>query len=157
MDFIIGAFTNEFLMTGMSSWLIAQFIKMIINLFSHKEIRLKNLFADGGMPSGHSATISSLATVSALSFGTNSFQFAVTMLLTIIICNDAAGVRFETGQQSILINQIVKSLENISENKLPEIKLKELVGHTKLQVLCGIILGIANGCFMHFVIFGNVA
>ncbi len=153
MDFLTDAFKNQFLITGITSWLIAQIIKMIINLFTHGGFKLRNLFADGGMPSGHSATVSSLATATGLVLGTGSFQFAITAILTIIICNDAAGVRFETGQQSILLNEIVRSFESISSKKLPEIKLKELVGHTKLQVLCGIILGIANAFFMHYVIF----
>ena len=156
MDFVIDAFTNQFLMTGMSSWLIAQFIKMIINLFTHKRISIRSLFADGGMPSGHSATISSLATAIGIVCGTGSVEFAITFILTVIICNDAAGVRYETGQQSILLNQIVKSFEDISKNKLPEIQLKELVGHTKLQVFFGILLGIANAFFMHYVVFGTL-
>ena len=148
MDFLTDAFKNQFLITGITSWLIAQIIKMIINLFTHGGFKLRNLFADGGMPSGHSATVSSLATATGLVLGTGSFQFAITAILTIIICND-----FETGQQSILLNEIARSFESISSKKLPEIKLKELVGHTKLQVLCGIILGIANAFFMHYVIF----
>ncbi|MBQ1222737.1 MAG: divergent PAP2 family protein [Oscillospiraceae bacterium] len=157
MDFFTDIFKNQFLMTGMTSWLLAQIIKMIINLCTHNGFKLRNLFADGGMPSGHSATISSLATSLALVLGTKSPEFAIAFILTVIICNDAAGVRFETGQQSILLNQIVKSFEDISQNKLPEIHLKELVGHTKLQVFCGILLGIANACFMNFVVFANLA
>lgn len=153
MDFIVDTFKNQFLITGISSWLIAQIIKMFINLFTHNGFSLRYLFADGGMPSGHSATISSLATATGLVLGTGSFQFAVTAILTIIICNDAAGVRYETGQQSILLNEIARSFEAISAKKLPEIKLKELVGHTKLQVICGILLGISNGFFMHYVVF----
>lgn len=156
MDFITDIIKNQFLMTGMTSWLLAQIIKMIINLFTHNGFKLRNLFADGGMPSGHSATISSLAASLALVLGTRSPEFAIAFILTVIICNDAAGVRYETGQQSILINHLVKSLEDISNKKFPEIHLKELVGHTKLQVFCGILLGIANACFMHFVVFANL-
>ncbi len=154
MDFLVDALKNQFLITGISSWLIAQIIKMIINIVSHNGFSIKTLFADGGMPSGHSATVSSLATATGLLCGTGSFQFAVTAILTIIICNDAAGVRFETGQQSILLNRIVKIIEGTED--LPEIKLKELVGHTKLQVFFGIVLGIANGFFMHYVVFPQI-
>ena len=104
------------------------------------------------MPSGHSATVSSLAVLSALTFGFDSFQFAVTAILAIIVCHDAMGVRLETGKQAVKINELLEVFELIHPNKISEANLKEFVGHTPVQVLAGIILGIINACVMHFFI-----
>jgi len=73
--------------------------------------------------------------------------------LAIIVCHDAMGVRRETGKQATIIIEMMELLEAMTKKDLPEAKLKEFVGHTPLQVGAGIIIGIANACFMHFVIF----
>ena len=105
------------------------------------------------MPSGHSATVSSLAIMSALTCGTGSFQFAVTAILAVIVCHDAMGVRLETGKQAVVINDIVEIFRKLSEEEeLPEVKLKEFVGHTPIQVMAGILIGIANAFFMYYVV-----
>ena len=96
------------------------------------------------MPSCHSATVTSLAVISAMTYGFDSFQFAVTALLAIVVCHDAMGVRLETGKQAIVLNELVKAFEDLSKEDLPEVKLKEFVGHTPLQVIIGSILGIAT-------------
>ena len=141
--------TNPFLLTSISSWFYAQVLKVIINAGVHKKLVLERLVGDGGMPSGHSATVSSLAAFAALSFGAGSFQFAVCAILAVIVCHDAMGVRQETGKQAMMLNEIIAILES---KDLPEVKLKELVGHTPLQVLAGILLGIGNAFLMYYVI-----
>jgi acid phosphatase family membrane protein YuiD len=78
---------NRVLIAGISGWASAQVIKAILYTILNKEFRLERLFGDGGMPSGHSATVVSLATVSALVCGLSSFEFAVTAILAIIVCN----------------------------------------------------------------------
>ena len=98
---------NPFFITSVSSWAIAQVLKVIINFIVTKELRWERLFGDGGMPSGHSATVSSLAMFSALVYGTGSFQFAVCGILAIIVCHDAMGVRLETGKQAIVLNELL--------------------------------------------------
>ena len=105
------------------------------------------------MPSGHSATVTSLAVISALSYGFDSFQFAVTVLLATIVCHDAMGVRLETGKQAQIINELTNAFEVWTKKDLPEIKLKEFVGHTPVQVIAGILIGILNGCVMHYWVF----
>ena len=142
MNWFFDLLSNRFLITGMASWLVAQVTKTVIHAIINKKIVLERLFGDGGMPSGHSATVTSLATISALTFGFDSFQFAVTMLLAIIVCHDAMGVRLETGKQAVMLNELVKAFEDLSKEDLPEVKLKEFVGHTPLQVLAGALLGI---------------
>ena len=153
LDWFFDLISNPFLITSTTAWLVAQVIKVIINAIINKKLDWERLVGDGGMPSGHSATVTSLATISALTYGFNSFQFAVTMLLAIIVCHDAMGVRLETGKQAIIINELTKAFEALTKEDLPEVKLKEFVGHTPIQVLAGMCLGILAGCLMHFWVF----
>ena len=106
--------SNPFLLTAVSSWLIAQVLKTVINAVVQKKFSLERLLGDGGMPSGLSATVTSLAAMSALTYGTGSFQFAVTTVLAIVVCHDAMGVRQETGKQAVMINEIVRSFRILS-------------------------------------------
>lgn len=149
---LIALATNPFLVTGISSWLVAQVLKVIIHAIINKKFDITRLFGDGGMPSGHSATVSSLAIISALHYGMGSFQFAVTAILAVIVCHDAMGVRLETGKQAAVLNEIVKTLGILTERKLPKAKLKEFVGHTPVQVMAGITVGIANAFAMYYLI-----
>lgn len=148
-DFI----TNPFVITGLSSWAIAQVLKVIINAIVTKELNWERLFGDGGMPSGHSATVSSVAMLSALTYGTGSYEFSIAMVLAIIVCHDATGVRRETGKQAVVINEMIKSIEFFTQKDLPEVKLKEFVGHTPFQVTAGITIGILNALLMYFLVF----
>ena len=153
MDWLIDLITNPFLITSTSSWFIAQVIKTILTGIINKKWTLERMVGDGGMPSGHSATVSSLAMFSALYYGVGSFQFAVCAILAIIVCHDAMGVRRETGKQAVLLNEIVKAFEELTKDDLPEVKLKEFVGHTPIQVLVGITIGILNALGMYFWVF----
>ena len=153
MDWFLSLLTNPFLITSTSSWLIAQVVKTVIHAIVNKKLDMTRLFGDGGMPSGHSAPVTSLASFSALVYGTGSFQFAVCAILAIIVCHDATGVRLETGKQALLLNELIKAFEVLSTEKLPEVKLKEFVGHTPIQVLAGIIVGISNAFFMYYIVF----
>ena len=153
MDWLRELIRNRFLITGVSSWFVAQVAKTIIHAIINKKLVLERMVGDGGMPSAHSATVTSLSVISALTYGFDSFQFAVTALLAIIVCHDAMGVRLETGKQAQIINEMIEAFEIWTKKELPEIKLKEFVGHTPVQVCAGILVGIANGCFMHFVVF----
>ena len=96
MDWFLDLITNRFFIVSVSSWFVAQFLKTVIYALENKKWDWSRLFGDGGMPSGHSATVSSLAVMSGLTFGFDSFQFAVTAILAIIVCHDAMGVRQET-------------------------------------------------------------
>ncbi len=153
MNWFAQLISNKFLLTGVGSWLIAQVVKTVIHAIINKKIVWERLVGDGGMPSAHSATVTSLATISALSLGFDSFEFAVTALLAIIVCHDAMGVRLETGKQAVLLNELTKAFETLSKKELPEVKLKEFVGHTPVQVLAGILTGICNALFLHFCVF----
>lgn len=153
MDYILDFLANKFFLTAMASWTVAQVLKVIIHAIITKTWDFSRLFGDGGMPSGHSATVSSLAAISALTYGFGSFEFAISGILAIIVCHDAMGVRLEAGKHAKLLNILVDSFEKFSKNELPEVVLKEFVGHTPLQVISGIILGILCAFGMHFLIF----
>lgn len=156
MNHFINLITNPFLMTGVTSWLFAQVLKTIIHAVLNKEFDIHRLFGDGGMPSGHSATVSSLATITAFAYGTGSFEFAISALLAIIVCHDAMGVRLETGKQAKILNEIVDTFATLTKKQLPEVKLKEFVGHTPVQVAAGIMIGILNAVGMYFLFFRNM-
>lgn len=153
MSWLIDMFTNPFSLTALSSWFAAQVIKTIIHLIIHRKLDLKRLFGDGGMPSGHSATVTSLAVIIGLVCGFSSAEFAISSILAIIVCHDATGVRLETEKQAFLLNELVKAFDVLHEEKLPEVKLKEFVGHTPIQVLAGIILGLVNAIIMYHVLY----
>ena len=143
---LLEIYSNKILVVGIISWAIAQILKFIIFCIINKKIDFSRLFGDGGMPSGHSATVSSMSIMSGLLYGLGSFEFAITCMFAIIVMHDAMGVRLETGKQARAINQIndiietFKKLEGITLENSNE-KLKEFVGHTPIQVLTGSILG----------------
>lgn len=153
MNWLIKLITNPYLLTGVSSWFIAQVLKTIIHLFINKKLDLGRLIGDGGMPSGHSATVTSMAVMIGLVHGTDSVEFAISAILAIIVCHDATGVRRETEKQAVLINELVSAFSDLSKKKLPEVKLKEFVGHTPIQVMAGILVGIVNAVVMYFLLF----
>lgn len=142
--------SNRVLISGLVGWGAAQVLKTIIYALMHHTLDLTRIFGDGGMPSGHSATVSSLATAAALVYGLGSFEFAMAFIFAIVVCKDAMGVRLETGRQAVIINDIVEAFNSLASEKLPEAKLKEFVGHTPLQVIAGILLGVANTFIMYY-------
>ncbi len=149
-DWLYALVTNRFLIIGLTSWLWAQVLKTIIYAFMNKKLDLSRLVGDGGMPSGHSATVASLTTAALLCYGPGSFQFAISLILAIVVCKDAMGVRLETGKQAVMLNEMMRVFNVLtSSEQLPEVKLKEFVGHTPIQVMAGILLGIANAVVMY--------
>lgn len=156
MDWLKDLFSNPFLLTGVGSWFIAQVLKTILHLIIYKKLEFERLVGDGGMPSGHSATVASLATICGLYFGCASVEFAIAAILAIIVCHDATGVRRETGRHAEVLNHLVKSLESGKPIDLKELightDLKELVGHTPLQVIMGVLIGVGNAFLMYYVI-----
>lgn len=151
-DWLLALLSNPFLLTPLVSWFIAQVLKVIINAVIHKKLDWERLAGDGGMPSGHSATVSSLAMFSLLECGPGSFAFALCAILAIIVCHDAMGVRLETGKQARMLNEIIRTVEVLTKQDLPEVKLKELVGHTPIQVLAGITIGLCNALVMYWLL-----
>ncbi|OON85591.1 hypothetical protein BXO88_11690 [Oribacterium sp. C9] len=142
MNFFEELLSNYMLTTAVSSWLAAQVIKTAIDAYFNKGINWERMTGSGGMPSSHSSFVVSIATAAALQYGIASSMFAVCFALASVVMYDATGVRRETGKQAVLLNKI---LEDNPFNWRPEefeMKLKEYVGHTPLQVFMGALLGI---------------
>lgn len=153
MEYILDFLTNPYLLTGLGGWFWAQILKTIIHAIINKKIVWERLVGDGGMPSGHSATVTSLAMYTGLVNGFATFEFAVAGILAVIVCHDAMGVRRETGKQAVIINELVKAFEKLTqEDNLPEERLKEFVGHTPVQVMAGIAIGVINAVIMHWLL-----
>lgn len=162
MNIVNELLANRVLVAGICGWASAQVIKAIIYTILHKEFSLERLFGDGGMPSGHSATVSAMAMMSLLHYGVGSFEFAISAMLAIIVMHDAMGVRLETGKQAEVINELTVLIEEIVDDfnneetwekkfhkVFSEDKLKEYVGHTPIQVAAGCVLGLVIGWLMH--------
>lgn len=152
MDFLLQIITNKILIVGIVSWFLAQVFKCISNLILTKKFSIERLFGDGGMPSGHSATVVSVAVATGLYEGFNSAVFAVAMILAIVVMHDAMNVRYQAGKQAELLNAMADVFEKLTGADLPnEEKLKELLGHTPLQVAAGCLLGIATAIIMYLI------
>ncbi len=145
MSFLEALFQNKILLASFWGWLIAQVLKTIIYVIVNKDFNPERLVGDGGMPSSHSATVTALVTSTAFYFGPETFEFAVTAILALIVMHDAMGVRRETGKQAKAINNIMDWLTEFSSDAPPEVKLKEFVGHSPTQVFFGALLGIIVG------------
>lgn len=150
MEFLLQIITNKILIVGIVSWFFAQVFKCISNLILTKKFSIERLFGDGGMPSGHSATVMSVAVATGLYEGFNTAIFAVAMILAIVVMHDAMNVRYQAGKQAELLNAMADMFEKITGADLPnEEKLKELLGHTPLQVGAGSVLGVAVAVLMY--------
>ena len=147
---------NKILIAGVLAWFIAQVFKCINNVITEGKFSIERLFGDGGMPSGHSATVSSVATMTGLVCGVGSVMFAIAAILAIIVMHDAMGVRLQTGIQAKKINDLTLRLDRMfNMNVTGEEKLKELIGHTPLQVVAGFALGVVVAV-IYYVVTNNV-
>lgn len=143
MAFFTDLLNNTVLIAAVLGWSIAQILKTLIHLYLNRRFVAERLVGSGGMPSSHSATVCSLATASCIRYGGGSFEFAISLILALIVMYDAMGVRRETGIQAKILNDMLKVFEDMGREELSTYdKLKEFVGHTPLQVLVGAILGI---------------
>lgn len=122
------------------SWFVAQALKVIMGGTRQKKFDVRWLFDTGGMPSAHSATVASLATVIGLYYGFKTIPFLIGLILCLITMFDAAGVRRHFGRQAKILNEIVD--EFYEKGAVPEKQLKELLGHTPYEVFFGALLGI---------------
>ncbi|MBP3401031.1 MAG: divergent PAP2 family protein [Selenomonadales bacterium] len=131
--------SNHILVSAVLAWAAAQIIKTVLAYRKTKELDLERLFGSGGMPSSHTSFVVAMATAAAMTEGLASSTFALSFILASIVMYDAAGVRQAAGQQARVLNRLLKQLR--SEHILVERELKELLGHTPLEVLAGAVLG----------------
>lgn len=138
---------NEALIAGTISLLIAQLLKPIIQFLKTREWDWFQLIQSGGMPSSHSSLVTSLALSTGLWKGFNSASFSLAMGMVVIVTYDAANVRWQSGLQAQRINQLIRDV--FSGQPITDQLLKEVIGHTPLQVIAGILLGIVVSIVFH--------
>ena len=145
---------NQILTVSLLSWLVAQVLKTLINFILLGKFQLERMWGDGGMPSAHSATVCAMVIATARSEGINSAIFAVAAVVAIITMHDAMGVRRETGEQAKVLNKMIEQWIEVTEKNNPFLQnmhLKEMVGHTPIEVVTGAALGIVLGFAMPMV------
>ncbi len=130
---------NVVLMSALTAWFIAQVLKTMTTFWKHREFRAERLVGAGGMPSSHTSLVVGLASAVAFHDGVVSPLFAVSAVLAGIVMYDAAGVRRAAGKQAKVINKLVREMR--VEHTVRDTRLKELLGHTPLEVLAGALLG----------------
>ena len=141
VSLVTGMAGNYMLICAMMGWFGASMIKIAICLARDKRLDFRKLFASGGMPSSHSATVTALCTAAAKSQGLRTPEFAISFIFAYIVMHDAAGVRRAAGEQAKTLNSLVNSLFEHKPLYLNK-KLKELIGHTPLEVVVGGLLGV---------------
>lgn len=135
--------------TAILCWFVAQAIKVITVIISDKRIDFKRFVGSGGMPSSHSAFVTGLAVSVGFNSGFSGAEFSIAAVLALVVMYDAAGVRRAAGEQAKILNLLVEEWGK-QNFKNTEVHLKELLGHTPLQVFAGGILGIAIAMLRHF-------
>ena len=141
---------NLALTLALLAWTIAQVIKVIINLITEKELDWKLMISSGGMPSSHSAIVCACATSVGYLYGCSSAAFAVAVIMSLVVMYDATNVRHAAGEQAKILNYIMKHWNQIRP-ELFATQLKELLGHTPIQVFFGALLGVTvgwGGCYL---------
>ena len=134
---------NKYIYIPLMVWFGIQVFKVIYDLIKTKKFNFKRIMGAGGMPSSHSAVVTSLATLIARSEGLDSSMFAISAIFAMVVMYDAAGVRRAGGKQARLLNKIVET-PGLSGVQVQE-KLVEVLGHTPLQLIVGAIIGIIVG------------
>ncbi|MCM8813245.1 MAG: divergent PAP2 family protein [Candidatus Omnitrophica bacterium] len=138
-DFFRDVAANRLIMAAVSSWIGAQLIKVFLGLVKEHRFNFRWILTTGGMPSAHSAGVAALATAAGLYTGFDSVPFAIAAVFALITMFDAQGIRRMAGQQAEVLNRIV---EDIYQHRgVNEERLKELLGHTPVEVLAGAALG----------------
>lgn len=134
-------FSNKAIWLPILAWLAAQVYKFVAEMIRKKTIDFRKLVAAGGMPSSHSAIAMCLATILGKQNGLDSGIFALSLIFAFVVMFDAAGVRHAAGKQAEVLNKLVHHTGVVRLDK----ELKELLGHTPIQVIFGAVLGILIG------------
>mgnify|MGYP000905568753 FL=1 len=139
--YISDIINNRAITTPVLAWFLAQSIKFVHHYIKHRKPDFRKLIDSGGMPSSHTAFTVSLATILGIHNGFGSDIFALAVIFSLVVMADAAGVRRAAGKQAQVLNKLVNSSEHIQLDK----QLKELLGHTPIEVFAGAALGIITG------------
>lgn len=131
---------NSVLWTAVTGWAAAQIIKFILVFLLYRKVDFRRFTGSGGMPSSHSALVVSLAVSVGFVEGFDSLLFAACTVIALVVMYDAAGVRRSAGQQAAILNRIVEDWGR-EDYTHTEKRLKELLGHTPIEVIAGALLG----------------
>jgi uncharacterized protein len=134
--------SNYVLIAAVVAWAIAQMIKVPVDYLQHRRWNWAILLSPGGMPSSHAALVTAAAHAIGLFNGFNTPLFALAVVVAIVVVYDATGIRRQAGLQAALINAMIRDLA--SGNPLKSEKLREVLGHTPLEALGGVLLGLAT-------------
>ena len=141
MHDILGIFQNQVLWCAVAAWFTAQAIKIPTYWLVEKKLDWGRFFGSGGMPSSHSAFVIALAIMVGATEGFDTAAFAISVVLAAIVMYDASGVRHETGVQGQVLNKIIQKVF-VDGQPITDVELKELVGHTKVEVAGGFLIGV---------------
>jgi len=133
-------FKNKIFMTTLSAWIIAQAIKVTFGVVRQRRFDFRWFVGTGGMPSSHAAGASCLATAIGLECGFDSVYFALAALFALVVMFDAQGVRYASGKQARILNKVMEDI--YWQGRIQEHRLRELVGHTPIEVIVGFLLGV---------------
>jgi uncharacterized protein len=139
-EIFLEIFKNKIFITTLAAWLIAQTIKVTIGVIRQRRFDFRWFVGTGGMPSSHAAGATCLATSIGFEYGFNSVYFALAASFAIVVMFDAQGVRHATGKQARILNKILEDI--YWQGKIQENRLRELVGHTPVEVIVGFLLGV---------------
>jgi len=131
---------NKILWISVLAWFVAQAIKIIINFAKYHKMDFKLIISSGGMPSSHSSFVVSMTVSIGQKLGYDSPLFALSTIMSLVVMYDAAGVRRAAGQQAVVLNKIMDEFKSNTLNV--EKRLKELLGHSPVEVAAGALLGI---------------
>ncbi|MEA3305476.1 MAG: divergent PAP2 family protein [Candidatus Omnitrophota bacterium] len=145
MRFFIANFKFSVILIIVIAWLTAQSLKVLIGVFREKKFNFKWFVGTGGMPSSHAAMVSALATSVGLETGFTSPSFAIAFVFAVVVLFDAQGVRRASGEQAEALNKILDDI--YWKRGIKEERLRELLGHTPIEVLAGIAIGILVALF----------
>jgi uncharacterized protein len=141
MHYIVDIISNKIFMTTLAAWIIAQSIKVSIGVVKEKKFDFRWFVGTGGMPSSHAAGASCLAAAIGFDCGFGSVDFALAAAFAIVVMFDAQGVRRATGRQARILNRITEDI--YWQGRIKDDRLRELVGHTPIEVVAGFLLGVA--------------
>ncbi len=143
MSVLFDLITNFWLTSAVCAWFIAQLLKTLTGMFRERSFSLITLmFSTGGMPSSHTASVVALTTSVGMTEGLGSVTFAMAFMFSMVVMIDATGVRRETGEQAKILNRMMLQLFEAKNSDEWNKTLKELVGHTPLQVFAGAGVGL---------------
>ena len=136
--------TNPIIDCALLAWFLAQVIKVVLDAVLLRKLDLRRFVSSGGMPSSHSALVIAAATAIGKLYGIQSPDFALSVIVSAVVMYDACNVRRSAGDTARLVNQILAHVEKLTAEDFAD-DLREVMGHTPLQVLMGALLGLGVG------------